>query len=137
MINEASLWPDLETGGMLFGKITESENSLCVTIDKTYIPPDSYCIRKSSYYEIDPDYAKELLENEPSLYLGNWHKHLGYGGPSSGDHRQIEEFFLNNPHLNVIITCILDFLSDDNHELIIEVYLRSDIDSTIDRRAHV
>ena len=130
MINEASKWPDLETGGMLFGKITESENSLNVAINKTFIPPDDYCIRKSSYYEIDPNYAKEILENEQSLYLGNWHKHLGYGGPSSGDHRQIEDFFLNNPHLNVIVTCILDFLSKDNHELIIEVYRRLDTDST-------
>ena len=129
MINEASLWPDLETGGMLFGKITESENSLSIAIDKTHIPPDNCCIRKSSYYEIDPNYAKEILKNEPSLYLGNWHKHLGYGGPSSGDHRQIEDFFLNNPHLNIIITCILDFLSEDNHEMIIEVYQRLDADS--------
>ncbi|MCK4848902.1 MAG: Mov34/MPN/PAD-1 family protein, partial [Candidatus Heimdallarchaeota archaeon] len=100
IVKEASSWPDLETGGMLFGKITESENSLSVTIDKTYIPPDSSCIRKSSYFEIDPDQAKEILESESALYLGNWHKHLGYGGPSSGDHRQIEDFFLNNPHLN-------------------------------------
>ena len=129
MVKEASLWPDLETGGMLFGKIIESENSLSVTIDTTNIPPDSSCIRKNSYYEIDPIYAKEILENESSLYLGNWHKHLGYGGPSSGDHRQIEDFFLNNPHLKIIITCILDFLSEDNHELIIEVYLRSDASS--------
>ncbi len=130
MVNEASLWPDLETGGMLFGKISESANSLSVTIDTMYIPPDTSCTRKSSYYEIDPNYAKEILENESTLYLGNWHKHLGYGGPSSGDLRQIEDFFLSNSHRNVIMTCILDFLSKDNNELIIEVYKRTNNDST-------
>jgi hypothetical protein len=131
MVNEASLWPDLETGGMLFGKISESANSLSITIDTMYVPPDTSCTRKSSYYEIDPNYAKNILENESTLYLGNWHKHLGYGGPSSGDLRQIEDFFLSNSHINVIMTCILDFLSKDNHELIIEVYKRTNNDSTI------
>jgi hypothetical protein len=129
MVEEASLWSNLETGGMLFGKIAEGENSLSITIDKTHIPPETSCIRKSSYYEIDPSYAKQILDNESALYLGNWHKHLGYGGPSSGDFRQIEEFFLNNPHLNIILTCILDFLSEDDNELIIEVYKRIDDDS--------
>jgi hypothetical protein len=131
MVNEASLWPDLETGGMMFGDIIESANSISVTIDTMHIPPDTSCTRKSSYYEIDPNYAKEILESESALYLGNWHKHLGYGGPSSGDLRQIEDFFLSNSHINVIMTCILDFLSKDNHELIIEVYKRANNDSTI------
>ena len=124
MIKEASLWPNLETGGMLFGSIAEKENSLRVTVNKMHLPPDASCTRKTSYYEIEPDYAKHIVENESSLYLGNWHKHLGYGGPSSGDHRQIEDFFRNNSHIDVIMTCILDFISINDHELIIEIYRR-------------
>jgi len=124
MIKETSLWPGKETGGMMFGKLSRIESSLEFRILKTIIPEDDYCSRKSVYFEIDPDYAKKIVEFEKLLYLGNWHCHLGYGGPSQGDLRQIEDFFNVNPHLNTILSFIIDFYSEEVYELIIEVYKR-------------
>ena len=124
MINEAAIWPDKETGGMMFGKISKNELNLNIEILRNYIPPDDNCIRKRSYFEIDPLYAKKVLDSEQLLYLGNWHKHLSYGGPSHGDHLQIAEFFENNPHLDTVVTFIIDFHSSIDYTPIIEVYIR-------------
>ncbi|MFX0171375.1 MAG: hypothetical protein ACFE9L_05600 [Candidatus Hodarchaeota archaeon] len=126
MIKETSLWPGKETGGMMFGEISRIESDLEIRILKTIIPEDDHCIRKSVYFEIDPDFAKKIVENEKYLYLGNWHCHLGYGGPSQGDLKQIEDFFDVNPHLNIILTFIIDFSSEEDYNLIIEVYMRLD-----------
>jgi hypothetical protein len=124
MIKETSLWPGKETGGMLFGKISEIDLGYEITILKTNIPTEEYCTRKSAYFEISPDYAKKIVEKEKLSYLGNWHRHLGYGGPSPGDLRQIEEYFDINPHLKSVITFILDFPTDEDYDLIIEFYSR-------------
>jgi hypothetical protein len=124
MVNEGLLWPGIETGGMLFGNFIEEGNNLTIEILKTYIPSDDNCVRKSAYFEINPEYAKTILAQEELKYLGNWHKHPGYGGPSHGDHGQIHEFFINNPHLNFILTFIINFLSEEEREPIIEVYFR-------------
>ncbi|MFX0183118.1 MAG: hypothetical protein ACFE95_08570 [Candidatus Hodarchaeota archaeon] len=124
MIKETSLWPGKETGGMMFGRFSEIESNLEIKILKTIIPEDEYCSRKRTYFEIDPDYAKKIVEIETLLYLGNWHCHLGYGGPSQGDLRQIEDFFKVNPHLNTILSFIIDFYTEEDYELIIEVYKR-------------
>ncbi|MHA2096160.1 MAG: Mov34/MPN/PAD-1 family protein [Candidatus Hodarchaeales archaeon] len=130
MVDEGSLWPRIETGGMLFGRIIKDENRLLIEILKTYIPSDNNCIREAAYFEIDPAYAKSIVSQENLQYLGNWHKHPGYGGPSAGDRHQIQEFFVNNPHLDAILTFILNFLSEDDYEPIIEVYFRGE--STIE-----
>lgn len=125
MIVEAAKWPGNETGGMLFGKIITKGSSLEIRIEKTYIPPEELCVRSSTYFEINPEYAKEIMYNEEQLlYLGNWHKHLGYGGPSHGDHRQIKEFFDINPHRKVVLSAIVDFFTVEDHELLVEVYRR-------------
>ncbi|MHA2289899.1 MAG: hypothetical protein ACXABG_14030 [Promethearchaeota archaeon] len=124
MANEGLLWPQIETGGMLFGNLIEEDNNLIIEILKTYIPSDENCIRKSAYFEIDPDYAKTILAQEDLQYLGNWHKHPGYGGPSHGDHGQIYDFFINNPHLDTVLTFIINFYSEKDYEPIIEVYFR-------------
>ncbi len=124
MVKEGLQWPRIETGGMLFGNLIEDENHLVIEILKTQIPSDENCIRESAYFEINPDYAKQILSQEELDYLGNWHKHPGYGGPSHGDHQQIHDFFLNNPHLDVILTFILNFHSEREYEPIIEVYFR-------------
>jgi len=126
MLEEALLWPDKETGGMMFGQISLLEISREITILKTHIPQDDFCTRKRSFFGIDPDYAKKIVDAERLQYLGNWHKHLGYGGPSQGDLRQIDDFFNFNHHLNTIITFILDFYSEDEYQPIIEVYKRLD-----------
>jgi hypothetical protein len=126
MLKETSLWSGKETGGMMFGEISRIESNLEIQILKTIIPEDDFCVRKSAYFEIDPEFAKKVVENEKNLYLGNWHCHLGYGGPSKGDLKQIEDFFDVNPHLNIILTFIIDFSSEEDYELIIEVYKRLD-----------
>lgn len=124
MKEEASLWPGKETGGMMFGTISEEETNLKIKISKIIIPTDEYCSRKRGFFEIDPSHAKKIVENEKLPYIGNWHKHLGYGGPSQGDLRQIEDFFTFNPHLNIVLTFIIDYHSQNEYELIIEIYRR-------------
>jgi len=89
MLDETTKQNEIETGGMMFGRISEADSQIKIEILRIYIPPDDSCIRKRSFFEIDPAYAKKVLASEEFLYLGNWHKHLGYGGPSSGDHQQI------------------------------------------------
>ncbi len=126
MINEGLLWPQIETGGMLFGNIIEEEQNLVIKIQRTYIPSSEDCIREAAYFEIEPEFAKMILSQESLKYLGNWHKHPGYGGPSQGDRRQIQDFFGNNPHLDFVLTFILNFHSDAFIEPIIETYFRTD-----------
>lgn len=126
MIEEAAKWPGKETGGMMFGKIQDMESSLKIRIQKTHIPPIEECVRNNTYFEINPEHARLILDTEKYIYLGNWHKHLGYGGPSYGDHSQIAEFFVVNPHKNIVISLIIDLLAKDNHEVIIEVYRRNE-----------
>lgn len=126
MIEEAAKWPGKETGGMMFGKIKEGELYLEIRIETTHIPSEEESIRNSTYFEINPEYARVILDNENLLYLGNWHKHLSYGGPSYGDHRQIAEFFTLNPHKDFVVSMIVDLLQDDDHDLIVEVYRRNE-----------
>ncbi|MHA2237111.1 MAG: hypothetical protein ACXAB2_01935 [Candidatus Hodarchaeales archaeon] len=126
IVKESAKWSEKETGGMLFGTVEESEVKLTISISKVFIPPEETAIRKSTYFEIEPTYAREILDSEPLLYLGNWHKHLGFGGPSHGDHSQIGNFFQNNPHRNTILTLIIDFLSEDDYNIILEVYRRKE-----------
>jgi hypothetical protein len=113
---------------MLFGSIIEEGKNLVIKIQRTYIPANEDCTREAAYFEINPDYAKMILSQESLKYLGNWHKHPGYGGPSQGDRRQIHGFFENNPHLDFVLTFILNFHSDAFIEPIIEVYLRTEED---------
>jgi hypothetical protein len=134
MIEEASSWPDQETGGMMFGQISLIDSSLEIKISKTHIPLNDFCERSSAYFEINPEYAKKVVEKERLQYLGNWHKHLGYGGPSQGDIRQIKDFFDFNPHLNTVVTFILDFYSNDDYEPLIEVYKRLESRNDQDNR---
>jgi hypothetical protein len=135
MLEEAAIWHGKETGGMMFGTISEIAPNLKIKISKTIVPTDEYCSRKSAFFEIDPLYAKTIVENEKLPYIGNWHKHLGYGGPSYGDLRQIEDFFTSNPHLNIVLTFIIDNHSQNEYEVIIEVYRRreTDLEETEDK----
>ncbi len=124
IIEEATKWVGRETGGMLFGTIRNINGGLDICIERMEIPPDNLAVREHMYFEIDPEYAKQLLEQETTLYLGNWHKHLGYGGPSHRDHGEISDFFMLNPHRNLILALIVDFLPDSDPEVIIELYRR-------------
>jgi hypothetical protein len=127
IVEEAMKWPGKETGGMLFGTIENTEDKQTISISKVVIPPEETAIRKSSYFEIDPEYSREILDQETALYLGNWHKHLGFGGPSQGDKAQIGDFFQNNPHRNTILTLIIDCLSEEEYNFILEVYRGNEI----------
>ncbi|UCG01930.1 MAG: Mov34/MPN/PAD-1 family protein [Candidatus Heimdallarchaeota archaeon] len=124
MIEESTKWHGKETGGMMFGKIYDNESGLLIKIVKTYIPSVEESIRNNTYFEINPEYARLILDTEKLLYLGNWHKHLGYGGPSYGDHQQIREFFTLNPHKNTVVSLIIDLPIEDTHTVIAEVYRR-------------
>ncbi|MFX1517953.1 MAG: hypothetical protein ACFFC6_16755, partial [Promethearchaeota archaeon] len=90
------------------------------------IPTVEECVRTKTYFEINPEYARQILDTEKLLYLGNWHKHLGYGGPSYGDHQQIQEFFTLNPHKNTVVSLIIDLPTENDHVVMIEVYQRKE-----------
>ncbi len=123
IVAEVEKQKNVETGGLLFGTVKVSNNLKSIFILREFTPPDHFCIRERAYFEISPGYAKGIVENESLTYLGNWHKHLGYGGPSSGDYHQIEEFFEINDHLDRIIAMIIDS-SDSTHTTHIEFYER-------------
>jgi hypothetical protein len=55
-------------------------------------------------------------------YIGNWHKHLGYGGPSYGDDKQAEIFLNRNLHKRSYLSLILDSYGNGKNELIATDY---------------
>lgn len=139
MRKEASSWRDVETGGLLFGKIKETPASIYIEIHKTILPDDLNCKRETFFFEIDPIFSKDQIKVEKKsglTYLGNWHCHLGYGGPSSGDRQQIPFFFKENSHRDKILTFILNRLvkddeSTDNYEFIVELYKRLEAEDNL------
>jgi hypothetical protein len=66
------------------------------------------------------------MEKSGLEYIGNWHKHLGYGGPSIGDDKQAETFLIRNLHKRSYLSLILDSCSDGTNELIATDYYFDD-----------
>jgi hypothetical protein len=125
MLIESETEKNVETGGMLFGYFNIINNDLLkVFIVKTHIPPRNFTKKNRAYFEINHNYACNYLKQEELAYLGNWHKHLGYGGPSALDHKQISDFFTTNPHKNITMALVIDYLSNSENQLFIEIYLR-------------
>ena len=127
MEQTASSAPRQEIGGMLFGSIDDSENEPRVNVEQVvHLPPEGYS-NSSSHFEIDPTYSSYVVDEYSSdrKYLGNWHSHLGYGGPSSGDHQQVADFFGNNDFRDYLISIIMDRqtkISSPSYSPIAEVY---------------
>lgn len=129
MNEEAEQKPKRETGGMLFGSFDGSGDSLVVSVERVDLIPDEAAQRSAAHFGIDPNYSDQVLDQycPEFTYLGNWHSHLNYGGPSQGDYQQVSRFFETNPNREYMIAAILDRrqLNPPNFELIAEVYQRA------------
>lgn len=137
MEEKAASEPRKEIGGMLFGSFdppTKNEgkngDQLNVQVEQVvHIPPEGYTNSKG-YFEIKPEYLRRAIDEfaDERTYLGNWHSHLGYGGPSPGDHQQVATFFDNNEFRDYLISIIMDreSLNPLSYVPIIEVYRRKE-----------
>ena len=88
MQEEAARWADVETGGVLVGRLSEVARVAHV-IDVVEAPADS--IRSSGKFVLGTQGLRQRLQAYServgwSLYcLGTWHSHLSPGGPSATD----------------------------------------------------
>ena len=88
MNDEASRWPNDETGGVLMGRISDVSRVINV-VDVLEAPEDSE--RSPHAFVLGTKGLRRRIEEYStavgwSLYcLGTWHSHLGEGGPSSKD----------------------------------------------------
>ena len=104
---------------MLFGKTIDKY----IIILKVVNLPNA--TRTQVQFEIDEDFAiseTKRMEKSGLEYIGNWHKHLGYGGPSYGDDKQAEIFLIRNLHKRSYLSLILDSYDNDRNELIATDY---------------
>ena len=88
MQEEASRWPNDETGGVLMGRLSEASRVASV-VDVLEAPEDSqrsplaFVLGTKGLRRRIGEYARSV---EWSLYcLGTWHSHLAEGGPSQRD----------------------------------------------------
>ncbi|MGE5634382.1 MAG: Mov34/MPN/PAD-1 family protein [Deltaproteobacteria bacterium] len=119
IVNESNRHEKVETGGLLFGKIIGE----CIII-VNIIHLSTNAKRTQVYFEMDEDLAINItkqMEKNNLAYLGNWHKHLGYGGPSNGDDKQAELFLIQNSHKRNYLSLIIDFCNN-NYNLIATNY---------------
>jgi hypothetical protein len=88
ILADISLWPDVETGGILMGRMSEISRTFYI-VDILAAPPDSQ--RSAACFSLGviglQSALKEYSERHGwSLYcLGTWHNHLGSGDPSGLD----------------------------------------------------
>lgn len=123
ILEDSNKYGHLETGGLLFGKIIDRY----IIILKVVNMPNA--IRTQVHFEMSEDIAiseTKRMEKSGLEYIGNWHKHLGYGGPSIGDDKQAEIFLVRNLHKQSYLSLILDSCSDGTNELIATDYYFDD-----------
>ncbi|MGC2572102.1 MAG: Mov34/MPN/PAD-1 family protein [Candidatus Nitrosopolaris sp.] len=123
ILEDSNKYGHLETGGLLFGKIIDRY----IIILKVVNMPNA--IRTQVHFEMSEDIAiseTKKMEKSGLEYIGNWHKHLGYGGPSIGDDKQAEIFLVRNLHKQSYLSLILDSCSDGTNELIATDYYFDD-----------
>jgi proteasome lid subunit RPN8/RPN11 len=119
ILEDSNKYGRVETGGLLFGKTIDKYILILKVINL------SNATRAQLHFEMDEDFAiseTKKMEKSGLEYIGNWHKHLGYGGPSYGDDRQAEIFLTRNHHKRSYLSLILDSYSNDRNELIATDY---------------
>lgn len=127
MQETAASAPRKEIGGMLFGSIDDEGDVPNVRVEQVvHLPPEGYS-HSSTHFEIDPKYSNHVVDKYSSKrkYLGNWHSHLGYGGPSSGDHQQVTDFFHSNDFREYLVSIIMDRekkVRSASYQPIVEIY---------------
>ena len=88
MREEVSRWPDVETGGVLMGRLSEVARVAHI-VDVIEAPEDSR--RESQEFVLGTTGLRRQMQEysetvDWSLYcLGTWHSHLSPGGPSGKD----------------------------------------------------
>jgi len=88
MRKEVAAWPNVETGGVLMGRVSEAARVAHV-VDVIDAPEDS--IRSTDRFVLGKEQIRPQIEAytervNGSLYsLGTWHNHLSSCGPSSTD----------------------------------------------------
>src|SRR5919107_4146342 len=124
IVEECNRHKNVETGGLLFGKIV-GEYIIILKI----IHSSTNAKRTQVYFEMDEDFAINItkqMEKNNLAYLGNWHKHLGYGGPSIGDDKQAELFLIQNSHKRNYLSLIIDFYNNDYNLIATNYYFDED-----------
>jgi proteasome lid subunit RPN8/RPN11 len=124
IVEESNRHKNVETGGLLFGKII-GEYIIILKI----IHSSTNAKRTQVYFEMDEDFAIDItkqMEKNNLAYLGNWHKHLGYGGPSNGDDKQAELFLIQNSHKRNYLSLIIDFYNNDYNLIATNYYFDED-----------
>ena len=109
IVEESNRHKNVETGGLLFGKIIGEYIIILIHFSTN-------ARRTQVYFEMAEDFAINItkqMEKNNLAYLGNWHKHLGYGGPSNGDDKQAELFLIQNSHKRNYLSLIIDFYNND------------------------
>nr|WP_277882256.1 Mov34/MPN/PAD-1 family protein [Oculatella sp. FACHB-28] len=88
ILEECARYPSVETGGILMGRVSESQHAFLVT-NILPAPPDSH--RSTSKFNLGRKGVKIQIEEyvkscNYTLYsLGTWHSHLGDSRPSQAD----------------------------------------------------
>lgn len=136
MEDRAAERPRTEVGGMLFGTFEKDDGEVVdVRVERVVNVPDDQGVHQATYFSIDDSFMSDVVDEyiPPYTYLGNWHSHLGYGGPSSGDHKQVSKFFEENPERDYLIAVIQDRdggIRDPEYDTYIELYERKRAKST-------
>ena len=124
IVEESNRYKNVETGGLLFGKIIGKYIIILKVIHSS-----TNAKRTQIYFEMDEDFAINItkqMEKNNLAYLGNWHKHLGYGGPSNGDDKQAELFLVQNSHKRNYLSLIIDFYNNDYNLIATNYYFDED-----------
>ncbi|MGZ8887585.1 MAG: Mov34/MPN/PAD-1 family protein, partial [Nitrososphaeraceae archaeon] len=111
IVEESNRHENVETGGLLYGKLI---GEYIIILKLIHFSTNAR--RTHVYFEMDEDFAINItkqMEKSNLAYLGNWHKHLGYGGPSNGDDKQAELFLIQNSHKRNYLSLIIDFYNND------------------------
>jgi proteasome lid subunit RPN8/RPN11 len=124
IVEESNRHKNVETGGLLFGKII---GEYIIILKLIHFSTNAR--RTQLYFEMDEDFAINItkqMEKNNLAYLGNWHKHLGYGGPSNGDDKQAELFLIQNNHKQNYLSLIIDFYNNDYNLIATNYYFDKD-----------
>jgi len=124
IVEESNRHKNVETGGLLFGKII---GEYIIILKSIHFSTNAK--RTQLYFEMDEDFAINItkqMEKNNLAYLGNWHKHLGYGGPSNGDDKQAELFLIQNNHKQNYLSLIIDFYNNDYNLIATNYYFDKD-----------
>lgn len=127
--HEASIYPECETGGDLFGLWTADRNPVVFLATG----PGEKAIHQETHYQMDIEYERDcqtiLMEQFGIHYLGDWHSHhkLGIYEPSIQDKNRIQQLFFKNPRVIHMAEIIVNHSNELNKKEIISGYIYNKI----------